>query len=385
MSNRTTAIAVGSVAVVAAAATITVAALLKDDGQPLPKPTVGAAASYRLDVPKGGGDDGGLFPRDGARVALTPDGGAVFQTGAASSVDRVFRLSSGGSLSELSGGDASKMRPAVAGPKVLLAADGSGITEFDPASGSISSIPASGLPLNGGFPVGAEPDGTILVADYSHEVVWAVNGGAAEQFAAVPVTGLSQHCPSNVDGSNCTRFEFQNVVVDGKGVVYALEKYSGARGTSQAEHFAPLSTLLAISGPGATPTPVALPASVAGVQSDPHTLRTLAVTAADDGVYALVEPQDTDATGDTRYILHVHTGSVEVVASQAAPARGSVPQCSFKGTVRPTELPCLPDDDTASLAYRDGRLLVAGWLDYPNDNPASQTANVVIGVPRQSS
>ena len=267
-----------------------------------------------------------------------------------------------------------------AADKALVAADANGVTEYDPASGSITSVPASGLPQFA-VPIGAEPDGTLLVADSSQEIVWEVKDGTAKQFAKIPATGPSRHCPVSGDGQNCTRSEFDHVVVDGKGVVYVLEKYSVPAdvNTTEANHYAPLSTMLTIPSANATPTPVTLPNSISGIQGDPGALRTLAVTAADDGVYALVETPGGDFTA-ARYVLHIHGGSADVVgAQQRLPGDGTA-QCSFKGTVSPTALPCLPDDNTASLAYLDGRLLVAGWLDAPNNSPTARTANVVIGV-----
>jgi hypothetical protein len=373
LKKRTAVIAAGSVVVVAAATVVTVVLLNRDDGQPLPTPAVGRAVSYSLDVPVGSGSHGGHFPLDGARVALS-DHGAVFHV-YSGNLSRVYRLSSSGHLSELSGITESDVRPVSVGDKVLLNADGGGaVTQYDPANGSMTSSSASGMPT-AAVPIGAQPDGTVLVADYSRQTIWALKQGVATQFADFRGTKPSQQCLSALDTPECAHFQFDNVVADGKGVVYALEKHSDSSGFTPA----PLSTLLTVSAADAAPTPVTLPSSISGVQGDPGALRTLAVTGADDGVYALVEAPGGDYTA-ARYVLHIHGGSADVVGAQPQLAGGGTAQCSFKGAVNPMALPCLPDDTAASLAYGDGRLLVAGWLDVPNNSSAGQTANVVIGV-----
>ena len=373
LKKRTTGIAAGSAVVVAAAAVATVVLLHRDDGQPLPTPAIGRAVSYSLDVPVGGGSHGGHFPLDGARVALT-DRGAVFHV-YSGNLSRVYRLSSSGHLSELSGIAESDVRPVSVAGKVLLNAEGGGtVTQYDPATGSMTSITASGMPT-AAVPIGAQPDGTVLVADYSRQTIWALKHGVATQFADFRGTSPSQQCLSALDTPDCAHFEFDTVVADGKGVVYALEKHSDGSGFAPA----PLSTLLTVPAAGGAPSPVTLPASITGVQGDPGALRTLAMTAADDGVYALVEAPGADFTA-ARYVLHIHGGSADVVAAQPRLAGGGTAKCSFDGAVNPMALPCLPDDTTASLAYGDGRLVVAGWLDAPGDSPAPRTANVVIGV-----
>ncbi len=120
-----------------------------------------------------------------------------------------------------------------------------------------------------------------------------------------------------------------------------------------------------------------MPRSIADVRGDPGALRILAIAAADDGVYALVETSDGDFTA-ARYVLHIHGGAAEAIAAQAAlPGGGAAVRCSVQGSASPVALPCLPDH-VASLAFGDGRLLIAGWLDAPDNAPASQTANIVV-------
>jgi hypothetical protein len=371
--------AAGTAVVVAGAATVWAFMANTDDGHPLPRPAPGSAVSYSLAIPADSTGAGGQFPLDGARIALTADGGAVLSIGTPA---RGFHLLSSGTLSEIVATGLNSFRPvATASGPVLLGVSDAGVAAFDPKVGAVTTIPvAANL---AGFPaIGELADGTVLVVDAPQETVWALTGnGTAKQLLKFPVSGLNQRCADAADGQECADHLLQDTVVDSHGTVYALEHYTGSdRNELEADHYAPLSTLLtADSTAGGASARITLPRSIPSVPGDPAALRTLAIAPADNGVYALVETPDGDFTS-ARYVLHIHAGTADVVAAQRTlPGGGAAVRCSFQGSASPTALPCLPNH-AASLAFGDGRLLVAGWLDAPDNAPASQTANVVIGL-----
>jgi hypothetical protein len=187
-------------------------------------------------------------------------------------------------------------------------------------------------------PLGVEKDGTVVIADGN--VVWSLSGGRlAQRYRQAPVKSTA----------DLPRFVGVESTADPDGTVFL------APGSDTAA----LADVVVLPGDGQAPHKLTVPARLpsAGVPTAELKTGFLAGDGA-DGVYA--EAFRTKGTGS--YVLHVHGGQIDVVASSTASALSDT--CGVHRSVAARDFPCyLPE----GIAYRAGHVYLAGQRSYVLD------------------
>ncbi|HEY3480617.1 MAG TPA: hypothetical protein VGL02_17115 [Streptomyces sp.] len=188
-------------------------------------------------------------------------------------------------------------------------------------------------------PFGARSDGTVLFADQN--VLWSLKDGAVEQLHAFPAKA-SDGLPLQVPPGGA---------VDASGTVYVAMREQGPSQTRGR-----LDDVLGIGADGHLSKPL-LPKTLAGLPGSlaAYTVGWLTGDGA-DGVFAQIY----DPSGDHGAVVHLHSGTVDLVARQNDDISYRKP-CRIGKPVDALHVTCpLP----AGMTYRSGSLVLGGTQDY---------------------
>ncbi|WP_037912186.1 hypothetical protein [Actinacidiphila yeochonensis] len=188
-------------------------------------------------------------------------------------------------------------------------------------------------------PLGVEKDGTVVIADGG--AVWSLSGGRLTlRYRQAPVKSAQGYLSSFDDAASA---------VDPDSTVFLAPNATPPL----------LTDVLVVPGDGRAPHKLELPSQIAGMKV-PTSQLGAASLAGDgaDGVY--VNAFDEKKRGS--YVLHVHDGRVDLVASTTATATS--PTCGVHKAVGARDFPCYFPD---GIAYRAGHVYLAGNRSYVLD------------------
>jgi hypothetical protein len=307
--------------------------------------------------------DGDIGPEESGdmRGMAAGAGGTVYiDTG-----ERLVRLGTDGKFADVSGRQAGRPAPedrglsglvirsdgallaGEDGQLVAVAPDGR-ITVLAGTAGQFRSVTASVAKsaAAAGFrfvrrvtPLGVEKDGTVVIADGN--VVWSLSGGRLTQrYRQAPVKSAAEYFSPFLGAPSTT---------DPDGTVF-LAPFGDT---------AALADVVVLPGDGQAPHKLRVPAQLAGAGVPTAELKpTFLAGDGADGVYA--DAFRTKGTGS--YILHVHDGRIDVLASSTASAVSDT--CGAHKSVAARDFPCyLPE----GIAYRAGHVYLAGQRSYVLD------------------
>jgi hypothetical protein len=237
------------------------------------------------------------------------------------------------------------------GQVVSIAPDGK-ITELAGTAGTFRSLTAA-VPTSAaaaGFhfargvtPLGVEKDGTVLIEDSN--VVWSLSNGR--------LTQRYRQAAEKYPTGAISPFLGEESTADPDGTVFLAP-----RGDS-----ASLADVVVVPGDGQAAHKLAVPSQLAGADVPTAQLQPTFLTGdGTGGIYLNAIP----AKAPGSYVLHIHDGRADIVASSTASAASGT--CKAHKPVAARDFPCtLPQ----ALAYRAGHLYLAGNRPYILD----------IGVP----
>lgn len=305
--------------------------------------------------------DGDIGPFDGTSgVAAGADGTVYFNTG-----ERLVRLGTDGTFTDASGQQGGRPGPSDRdlsglvvrsdgsllagedGQVVTIAPDGR-ITELAGTAGQFRSLtaPVARTAAAAGFrfvhgvtPLGVEKDGTVVIGDGN--VVWSLSGGMlTRRYQQAPVKSAARYL---------SPFVVAESTADPDGTVFLTPGYPGTLGD-----------VAVLPGDGQPPHKLTLPARVPGLSVATADLETSALAGdGADGIYADVSPPD----GGHSFLIHVHGGQADVVASTIAKADWSA-RCKAQKPVPARDFPC---PFPIGVAYRAGHVYLAGQRTYVLD------------------
>ncbi|WP_194891700.1 hypothetical protein [Catenulispora pinisilvae] len=334
----------------------------------LPTPKAGKAAQFS--IVDGSGHGVVLAPPGGSfdSIAAMSDGGFVYYDGTTLAAVNSHGIAktipftvavvsaargSGADIVVAASGDATVATSATTVVTVNLGS-GQATTAFQlPKSGSDANTTPSV------FPVGYRPDGSLVVAN--RDSLWSMApGGSPSLVGRVPVAnGMSSA-------------DVYRVAMGNTGTVYAMTDQIGSTRDPLSNR---LGSIMTFAAGSTSPVPFALPSAIPGIAGSPKTLQVDGMTSdGGDGIYALVEESPTGSGQRGRtYVVHLHDGQAQIVASEVAGSAHTQAACKLSGEVDASALPCLPSDGTA-MAYHAGKLILVGQsTDYKPDY-------LVIGV-----
>ncbi|WP_328329989.1 MULTISPECIES: hypothetical protein [unclassified Streptomyces] len=178
-------------------------------------------------------------------------------------------------------------------------------------------------------PFAAEPDGSIMIADYN--VIWRLKDGHLTRIYQIPGRGPAKDWPAISPGG----------AASGTQTLYVSPS------TDDPSH---VGGITAIGADGSSHT-ITLPRHIAGVPGDPASLKVRWMT--DDGADGIYVHAG-DSSGS--YVLHLAAEKAELVAKHSS-KNESGSTCKPGKPVDAKNIPC---EMPTSLAYSSGSLIMAG-------------------------
>lgn len=281
------------------------------------------------------GPDGSVYGLGDKVVRLKPDRTVSTVEGATkagSHASGVVALPDG----SLVLGDAGQVKRIAPNGTVTVLAGAAG-TARTPGAPVPTSVPAAGFHFAGPSPFGVGPEGTVLIGD--RDVLWALKDGTLHQLYR-----------STAKGADGQLLQIgRDSAVDAVGTAYVSpevpERTPGRLGD-----------VLAVRADGSL-SKLQLPKTVDGISGAPATFKVRWLTGdGANGVFAQVY----DASGDNGAVLHLHSGTADVIAHEESGVKSTEP-CHIPQPVDALRLPCaLPE----AMTYRSGSLVLGGLADY---------------------
>ncbi|MFI0721437.1 hypothetical protein [Streptomyces sp. NPDC021224] len=308
--------------------------------------------------------DGDIGPEDSGAtrgVAVAADGTVYVDTG-----ERLVRLGKDGLWTDASGQQAGRpwhqdrgmsglvlradgsVLAGEDGQLVAVAPDDGRITVLAGTAGTFRSLtaPVPGSAAAAGFrftrevtPLAVQQDGTVVVADGT--AVWALSGGRlTRRYRQAAVKPAADHLPA---------FEGQMSAAGPDGTAFLVPYGSTVS----------LADVVVVPGGGQPPHRLAVPDRPAGTDVPTSDLEPASLASdGSGGVYALAFRRQ----GHGDYVVHVHDGRIDIVASSTASAVSDT--CDVHGDVPARGFPCYFPE---GIAYRAGHVYLAGQRSYVLD------------------
>ena len=346
----------GKTAVFSAACLLAVAACGGHPGPPGP-PKAGQARVIGQTTDSG---DIGPATVDGERGIAAAAGGVLY----INTNERLVRLGTDGAYTDVTGQQAGKPAPEDRGLSgVVVRSDGALLTgengqivaiapsgritvlagtagHFRSLTASLAnSAPAAGFRLtNEATPLTVEKDGTVVIADGN--AVWSLSNGR--------LTLRYRQTPEKDPQGYVSTFTGSTSAADPDGTAFLAPITPHT-----------LTDVVVVPGDGQAPHKLELPSHVAGVKV-PTTQLAPASLASDDANGVYVATYDVKKQG--AYVLHVHDGRADLVASSTASAESDT--CDVHKAVAARDFPCY---FPTGIAYRSGHVYLAGNRSYIMD------------------